>query len=101
MSYIFTQKNKDLKAQIDILNDQNINLESELEGQLNENGERQREIGQVIFSIRGLYLSIVGEDKMQQKTTLQMLGVIREERKKLKEYYDLFLHKVDETKKVL
>lgn len=70
MSYIFTQKNKDLKAQIDILNDQNINLESELEGQLNENGERQREIGQVIFSIRGLYLSIVGEDKMQQKTTL-------------------------------
>ena len=42
------------------MNEQNILLESELEGQLNENGERQREFGQVIFSIRGLYLSIAG-----------------------------------------
>ena len=54
---------KDLKSEIDSLNEQNLQLESELEGQLNENGEKQREFGQVIFSIRGLYLSIVGEDK--------------------------------------
>lgn len=46
---------------IDSLNEENIQLESELEGKLSENGDRQRELGQIIFSIRGLYLSIVGE----------------------------------------
>jgi phage host-nuclease inhibitor protein Gam len=58
--YEYGLKIKDLKSEIDSLNEQNVQLESELEGQLNENGERQREFGQVIFSIRGLYLSIAG-----------------------------------------
>jgi hypothetical protein len=49
-------------------------------------------LGQVIFSIRGLYLSIVGEEK-QSKTIVEMLKVIKEERKKLTEYLALFLEK--------
>jgi hypothetical protein len=87
-----------LKEKIDHYNEQNLQLESELEGQLNENGERQREFGQVIFSIRGLYLSIVGEDK-QSKSIVEMLAHIREERRKLKEYLDLFQRKLEEGKR--
>lgn len=67
---------------------------------MNENGERQRELGQVIFSIRGLFLSIVGEDK-QSRNTVDMLEMIREERKKLREYLDLFQRKVEEGKRVV
>ena len=56
-----------------------MHLESELEGKLSENSERQREMGQVIFSIRGLYLGIVGEEKEKQsKTTIEMLNAIKE-----------------------
>lgn len=57
----YTSKIKELKETIDKYTEENIHLESELEGKLNENGERQRELAQIIFSIRGLYLSIVGE----------------------------------------
>lgn len=52
----------------------------------------------MIFSIRGLYLSIAGEDK-QGKSILEMLGAIREERKKLKEYLDLFQRKIEEGRR--
>ena len=57
-------------------------------------------MGQVIFSIRGLYLSIVGEDK-QSKSIIDMLTAIKEERKKLKEYLELFQKKIEETKKAI
>lgn len=54
----------------------------------------------MIFSIRGLYLSIVGEEKQgQAKSILEMLSVIREERKKLKEYLDLFQRKIEEGRR--
>lgn len=42
LSYEYDLSIKDLKAEIDSLTEQNLQLESELEGQLNENGERQR-----------------------------------------------------------
>jgi hypothetical protein len=101
LNYEFGLRIKELKEKIDSLNEQNIQLESELEGQLNENGERQREFGQVIFSIRGLYLSIVGEEKQGQgRSIVEMLAAIREERKKLKEYLDLFQHKIEDGRKV-
>ena len=54
----------------------------------------------MIFSIRGLFLSIVGEDK-QSRNTVDMLEMIREERKKLREYLDLFQRKVEEGKRVV
>lgn len=77
-----------------------MHLESELEGKLNENSERQRELGQVIFSIRGLYLGIVGEEKEKQsKSIIDMLKVIKEERKKLNEYLSLFHEKIEDIKK--
>ena len=44
-------------------------------------------------------MSIVGEDK-QSKNTVEMLEAIREERRKLREYLDLFQQKVEESKKV-
>ena len=69
-----------------------------MEGKLNENGEKQRELGQIIFSIRGLYLRIVGDDK-HSKTILEMLDTIKEERKKLKEYLELFQKKTEEKSK--
>jgi hypothetical protein len=67
---------------------------------LNENGEKQREFGQVIFSIRGLYLNILGEEK-QSRSIVDMLAIIRDERKKLKEYLDLYQRKVEEGKRAL
>ena len=79
---------------IDTYNEESIQLESDLEGKLNENRERQRELGQVIFSIRGLYQSIVGEEK-QSKSTLEMLEVIKEERKRLREYLELYQKKTE------
>jgi hypothetical protein len=82
------------------LTDETVHLESELEGKLNENSERQRELGQVIFSIRGLYLGIVGEEKEKQsKSIIDMLKVIKEERKKLNEYLSLFHEKIEDIKK--
>ena len=49
----------------------------------------------MIFSIRGLYLSIVGEDKQSVKTILEMLNTIKEERRKLQELHDVFYQKLD------
>lgn len=46
-----------------------------------------------MYSIRGLYFSIVGGEEKNQRTTLEMLDVIKEERKKLKEYLELFQKK--------
>ena len=91
---------KELKEKIDHLTEETVHLESELEGKLNENSERQRELGQVIFSIRGLYLGIVGEEKEKQsKSIIDMLKVITEERKKLNEYLSLFNEKIEDIKK--
>lgn len=54
----------------------------------------------MIFSIRGLYLGIVGEEKEKQsKSIIDMLKVIKEERKKLNEYLSLFNEKIEDIKK--
>ena len=88
---------KELKESIDNHHEETLQIESDLESKLNENIERQRELGQVIFSIRGLYQQIVGEER-PKKTTLEMLEVIKEERRKLKEYLDLYHKKTEEKK---
>ena len=54
----------------------------------------------MIFSIRGLYLGIVGEEKEKQsKSIIDMLKVIKEERRKLNEYLSLFNEKIEDIKK--
>ena len=44
-------------------------------------------------------MSIAGEEKGQSRNTVEMLEVIREERRKLREYLDFFQMKFEEGKK--
>ena len=90
-------KIKALKEKIDQINEENISLESDIEGKLDEDNERLTEIGQVIFSIRNIYEMMVTDEK-PTKNVFEMLSYIKEQKKRLKDVMELYQH-VEEKRK--
>ena len=87
-----------MKEKIDEINEENISLEADIEGKLDEDNERLTEIGQVIFSIKNLYENMITDEK-PTKNVFEMLSYIKDQKKRLKDIMDLYHQHSDDKKR--